>query len=84
MIEFGGSVYETGGFHVSDDVVYMKVSSTRRSTQHHPDESQYFEDYARFVVERLGRSRANRFNRRVLKEFNRDWIWKHQLEPLLQ
>lgn len=66
-----------------DHTLYMKVSSTRCRTTYNPSEDSYYDDWANIVISKLGQSHMNLFNRKVLKKFSRNWIWKNQLEPLL-
>lgn len=66
-----------------DHTLYMKVSSTRCTTNYNPNEDQYYDDYANIIINTLNQDKANRFNRKVLRQFNRHWIWDHQLQPLL-
>jgi hypothetical protein len=71
-----------------DHVPYMKVSSTRCTTRYGDGsaefENQYYVDKAREIIHRLEVNQANRFNRKILRMFNREWVWKNQLEPLLR
>jgi len=66
-----------------DHTLYMKVSSTRCQTTYNPNEDAYYRDWARIIINKLDTNQPNRFNRKVLKMFNRGWVWKNQLEPLL-
>lgn len=77
-----------------DLVHYMKTSSTRGTTNYNapPEvmketgktaEELYYRDHARIIWDLL-QTRANRFNRKMLKRFNRKFIWQNQLEPLLE
>jgi hypothetical protein len=66
-----------------DTTLYMKVSSTRCKTEYNPSEDAYYQDWARIIINKLETSQMNRFNRKVLRMFNRKWIWNNQLAPLL-
>jgi hypothetical protein len=72
MREFGGI----------DHVMYMKTGSTRYTTKHE-DEHAYYSHCADRLIYALDHNPVLKFNRKVLKRFNRGWIWKNQLEPLL-
>jgi len=67
-----------------DHTLYMKVSSTRCTTRYNPNEESYYRDWANIIISKLESCHVNRFNRKVLKKFNREWIWQNQLEPLLK
>ena len=66
-----------------DHVLYMKVSSTRCQTKYNPSEDTYFKDWAAIIWSAIENNKVLRFNRKVLKRFNREWIWQNQLQPLL-
>jgi len=66
-----------------DHVLYMKTSSTRAKTSYSPDEESYYRDWAGIIISEMEKNKALRFNRKVLRRFNREWIWRNQLEPLL-
>jgi hypothetical protein len=66
-----------------DHVFYMKVSSTRCQTTYNPSENAYYDDWARIIVNEVESNKVLRFNRKILRQFNREWIWRNQLEPLL-
>jgi len=65
-----------------DHVWYMKTGSTRYTTKH-GDEHAYYNHWADRLIYELDHSVVLKFNRKVLKRFNRGFIWKQQLEPLL-
>jgi hypothetical protein len=70
-----------------DNVLYMKTGSTRCYTKYGEgkpeDEDAYYRGWAQIVINEIEHNKTLRFNKRVLKLFNREWIWKNQLEPLL-
>jgi len=67
-----------------DHTLYMKVSSTRCKTAYNPNEESYYKDWANIIVAKLEQCHVNRFNRKVLKKFNRNWIYENQLGPLFE
>lgn len=73
MREFGGI----------DHALYMKVSSTRCTTSY-GDKEKYYTDWANNIIAELENNKMNKMNRMALKQFNPEWIFKEQLEPLLQ
>jgi hypothetical protein len=66
-----------------DYALYMKVSSTRRNTTYNPNFASYCNDWARTIRDTIINGKALNFKRKVLKRFNRQWIWENQLAPLL-
>ena len=66
-----------------DHVFYMKTGSTRCTTEYE-NEDAYYSDWANNVISELENNKALRFKRKMLNRFNRQFIWKNQLEPLLK
>lgn len=71
-----------------DKVLYMKLCSERAgirvTTQYNPSIDAYFNDWAVNIIAELERSKNLMFNRKILKEFNVDYIFKNQIEPLIE
>jgi hypothetical protein len=66
-----------------DHVLYMKTSSTRCQTTYNPSEDHYYTEWAKTIINQVDSNKPLKFQRKVLRCFDRDWIWKNQLEPLL-
>lgn len=69
---------------VGPNALYFKFSSTRRTTTYHPDEAAYFTECAQRIVAELAGDKALGAFTRVKQTFNRDWIFRQQIEPLLR
>jgi hypothetical protein len=67
-----------------DEVYYISFGSDeRRITSYIGGESLFYGERAQVLLEMLEQSKALSFNRRILKTFNADWIFKNQIAPLL-
>lgn len=66
-----------------DHVYYMKTSSNRVNTTYNPDENSYYRDWAKILIDEVEKNRVIKFNRKAVNMFNRSYIWKNQIEPLL-
>jgi len=72
-------------FGRTDLVFWMKVSSDRAVTNYgERGEDGYFEEAAQNLHVLYEQHTALRFKNMVQKRFNRDWIFKNQLGPLLR
>jgi len=71
-------------FGRQDLVFWMAVSSDRATTNYGGGEDQYFKDCAQNLHALYEQHTALRFKNRVQKRFNRNWIFRNQLEPLLK
>jgi len=66
-----------------DEAIYFKLSSDRQTTTYNPSKEAYLDDMAKRFIAEVKSNKAVRFRRKVLKRFNRKWIWEQQLKPLL-
>jgi len=66
-----------------DEAMYFKLGSTRQKTNH-VNRKEYMAERAKWLIYELATNKALRFKRKVLKTFNRQWIWENQLAPLLE
>jgi len=72
-------------FGRTDLVFWMKVSSDRATTNYgKTGEDGYYEACAQNLQALYEQHTALRFKNRIQKRFNRDWIFKNQIEPLLK
>ncbi len=64
------------------DALYFKFSSLLYKTEY-SNEDQYFSDVAKIIIGELSKNRPlNAFNT-LRQKFNGDYIFKHQLEPII-
>jgi len=71
-----------------DKVLYMKLSSQHAgisvNTAYNPNIESYFNDWAGNIIAELERNKALQFNRKILREFNIDYIFRQQIQPLIE
>jgi hypothetical protein len=66
-----------------DEAIYVKLSSDRQTTNYNPNKQAYLNDVARRLIHEMEINKSARFRRKILKRFNRKWIWNNQLKPLI-
>lgn len=50
---------------------------------YHPSEKAYLEDHAAIIYKRMKKDQALTAKTLIRKRYSPEWIWKHQLEPLI-
>ena len=53
-------------------------------TQYRPNQDQYMEDKALEIITEFNRNPVLKTNQKIRKERNLDYVWKNQLEPLIE
>jgi len=71
-----------------DNAIYSYFGSEWggvKITRHYePNAQAFFMDEARRILEELKKHKSLMQHRKVLRVFNNDWVWKNQLEPLIE
>jgi len=75
---------EIGG----NDAVYSgwgsEHSGTKIERHYKPNEHAFFMDEAKRLIEELKKNKVLTYQRKILRITNPDWVWKNQLEPLIE
>jgi len=78
------SLHEFG----EQDAIYIDCDTVRGgksiNVNYHPTREAHMEEKAKLVIEKLDNNPSLNMFTRVRKKFNPEWIYKNQLEPLLE
>lgn len=75
--EFGG----TDAFYIDADSVRAGQST---EVHYHPDRTAHLREWADKVIRELETNRSLNMFTRIKKKFNPEWVYKNQLQPLLE
>lgn len=77
-------------FHelAGDDAMYIEFGSEwggdTTNQKYNPNPQAYFMARAREIAEVIKNSKPLQMHRRVVQRYNREWVWKNQVKPLIE
>jgi hypothetical protein len=70
-----------------DGVLYAKFDwqwfGKNKTINYHPNIGNYYNDWANIIIDHVENNPVLKTHRKYINQFNQDWIFKNQLEPLL-